>query len=160
VLHYDKLSPESRGGDRLLRRADFHLGYRLSFLEAVKPGVLLDGGGSGRGLRVLIFGTWEGAAGMLVPVEERTFRRLFALQGVMVNALPHPCALSPRAYRLFEPRATLLEGRKKGFLDGELLWRFVALDAVTQEDLAGAVGMSREAVFDLLLEIDSVASVV
>ena len=39
-------------------------------------------------------------------------------------------------------------------LDGELLWRYVSLDIGTQEDLASAIGTTRELLLDTLLEVD------
>ena len=38
VLQYDPADVESRGGNRLVRRADFHLGHRLGFLQHARPG--------------------------------------------------------------------------------------------------------------------------
>ncbi len=153
MLQYDPADPEARGGNRLVRRADFHLSHRLGFLLPTRPGPVARPGALARGLRLLLFGTVEGGAGALVPVEEKVFRRLYALQAVMVNALPHPGAFNPRGFRLVEARGFLQE-RKKAVLDGELLWRYCGLDLTTQEDLAGAVGSTREAILDTLLEVD------
>jgi hypothetical protein len=94
-----------------------------------------------------------------VPLQEKVFRRLYALQAVMVNALPHTCALNPRAFRLMEYRG-FLEDRKRMFLDGELLWRYVSLDVRTQEDLAEVVGITRDVVLDNLLEIEMLSNVI
>lgn len=80
----------------------------------------------------------------------------------MVNALPHACALNPKGYRLREAEGagSFVPERKKTFLDGELLWRYVSLDVRTQEDLAEAVGTDRDAVLDSLQEIDMLTWVV
>lgn len=153
VLQYDPLDPEARGGNRLVRRADFHLAHRMGFCLPTRPGPVARPGALARGLRLLVFGTVEGGAGALVPLEEKVFRRLSALQAVMVNALPHPGAFNPRGFRLVEARGFVQE-RKKAVLDGELLWRYCGLDVGVQEDLAGAVGTSREAILETLLEVD------
>lgn len=87
--------------------------------------------------------------------------RSLLFQAVMVNALPHPCALNPRGYRLREVEgSSFLADRKKTFLDGDLLWRYVGLDQKTQTELAEAVGTDRDAVLDSLQEIDMLTWVV
>jgi len=110
--------------------------------------------------RVLIFGTLEGGVGLFAPLEERMFRRLSALQAVMVNALPHDCALNPRLFRLIEQPSIAMEERKRNFLDGQLVWRYVSLDARLQEEMAAAIGTSRDVILDNLLEIDIMSAVI
>jgi cleavage and polyadenylation specificity factor subunit 1 len=153
LLQYDPADVESRGGNRLVRRADFHLSHRLSFLQHTRMAEVPRPGAYRAGVRVMVFGSVEGGVGALVPVEEKVYRRLYALQAVMVNALPHVGAFNPRGFRLVEARGWA-QGRKKGTLDGELLWRFAGLSVGKQEDLASAIGTSREMVLESLLEVD------
>ena len=47
--------------------------------------------------------------------------------------------------------------RKRNMLDGALLWRFVALDAPMQFEIAAAIGTKVETLLDNLLEIDMMA---
>ena len=162
MLQYDPSAIEARGGNKLLRRADIHLGYRVSFLAECRAQPVTRGrqSASVQQKRVLVFGTLEGGVGLFAPMEERMYRRLSALQAVMINALPHDCALNPRSFRLMEQPSTAVEERRKNFLDGQLLWRYVGLDARIQEELAGAIGTSRSVILDNLLEIDIMSAVI
>jgi len=153
LLQYDQADIESRGGNRLVRRADFHLSHKMSFVQHARPGGVARAGAVNQGVRLLVFGTVEGGVGALVPLEEKVYRRLYALQGVMVNALMHVCAFNPRGFRLVEARGWRA-GRRKGVVDGELLGRFPGLPVGQQEDLASAIGTSREMILDTLLEVD------
>lgn len=44
--------------------------------------------------------------------------------------------------------------RKRGLVDGSLLWKFMDLDSRTQDELCAAMGTSVDVVFENLLEID------
>mmetsp|Transcript_6135 Transcript_6135/g.9814 ORF Transcript_6135/g.9814 Transcript_6135/m.9814 type:complete len:159 (+) Transcript_6135:267-743(+) len=101
----------------------------------------------------LVFGTLDGGVGSFVPVDERVFRRLYALQGVMVNAIQHNAGLNPRAFRLFVPRG-FHSGRKKNVINGSLVWQFVSLDSRFQHRLASAIGTTVSMIFSNLLEIE------
>jgi len=93
----------------------------------------------------------DGAVTALIPVDERVFRRLFALQGVMTNALAHNASLHPDRNRL----ASL---RTRSILDGALLWRYVSLDATLRRDLARAIGSDTNVILNSLLAVDAAAS--
>ena len=41
----------------------------------------------------------DGAIGCLLPVPEKTYRRLMMLQVKLVNGLPHVAGLNPKAFR-------------------------------------------------------------
>ncbi len=58
----------------------------------------------------LLAGTLDGGLGAILPVDERVFRRLYALQGIMSNALGHNGAANPRYYR----RAGFVEAGRMG----------------------------------------------
>ena len=73
--------PDLSQGKTLNRAADFHLGTPASTIIPVKS------------KRALIrtashFGSLDGSAGVIVPTDERPFKRLYALQGILINALP------------------------------------------------------------------------
>jgi hypothetical protein len=44
--------------------------------------------------------------------------------------------------------------KKKGVLDGSLLWKYVGLDSTSQDELAGAMGVTTDIILENLLEID------
>jgi hypothetical protein len=49
----------------------------------------------------VLIGTMDGGLGMMLPVEERTYRRLALLQQIMSMGVPTPCALNPRYVRTY-----------------------------------------------------------
>jgi len=119
-------------------------------LEKQAPSV----GGQAPQLRTCVLaGTIDGGLGLFVPVDERTYRRLALLQQLMGMGVPTPCALNPRDYRLLKTSRFVAQ-RRKGVLDGALLWKFVSLDSALQDDLAAAMGVTTDAILENLLEID------
>lgn len=44
--------------------------------------------------------------------------------------------------------------RKKGLLDGSLLWKFTDLDMKTQDELCAAMGTTADLVCENLIELD------
>ncbi|KAL3662112.1 hypothetical protein V7S43_012913 [Phytophthora oleae] len=176
-LHVMQFAPqdiESRGGQRLLRVSDFHLGVQVSSMfrkrvdapGSVAPAV------NGRAAAppsfyVNVMGNSEGGVGALIPISERVFRRLFTLQNVMVNTLHQNCALNPREFRMLKTNAQRRCGRpdawskkkwKKSFLDAFVLFRFLQLDYVAQKELARCIGTTPEVVIHNLLEVQHATS--
>lgn len=43
--------------------------------------------------------TLDGGLGLLLPMQEKTYRRLLMLQNALSSALPHLAGLNPRAFR-------------------------------------------------------------
>ncbi|CAH0478085.1 unnamed protein product [Peronospora belbahrii] len=170
-LHVMQFAPqdiESRGGQRLLRVSDFHLGVQVSsmFRKRVDASSTVSAT-NGRvttppSCYVNIMGNSEGGVGALIPVSERVFRRLFTLQNVMINTLPQNCALNPREFRMLKTNGQRRCGRpdawskkkwKKSFLDAFVLFRFLLLDYVAQKELARCIGTTPEVVIHNLLEV-------
>lgn len=90
---------------------------------------------------------------MMIPVEERMYRRLALLQQIMRMGVPTPCALNPREYRLIKTTRFVAE-KKKGVLDGTLLWKYVSLESGLQDELAAAMGVTADTILENLLELD------
>ena len=105
----------------------------------------------------VLIGTIDGGLGMLIPVEERMYRRLALLQQIMSMGVPTSCALNPREYRQIKTTRFVVE-KKKGVLDGSLLWKFVSLEGGLQEELAAAMGVSTDTILENLLELDLMTS--
>lgn len=160
-LHVMQFAPhdvESRGGQRLLRTADFHLGVQVAAMLRKR----VDVAPSANNCYVNLLGSSEGSLAALVPVPERVFRRLFTLQNVMINTLPQNCALNPRDFRALKANSQRRAGRpdawtkhkwKKSFLDALVLFRFLHLDYVAQKELARCIGTTPEVVLHNLLEV-------
>jgi cleavage and polyadenylation specificity factor subunit 1 len=107
---------------------------------------------------VLLYGTLDGALGCLLPVPEKSFRRLFALQAAMSSSplVPRNAGLNPRAYRTTRYHLPLQRQRQRNVADGALLWSFTGLDGLAQRQLARLVGTTPETIFQDLLELDHI----
>ncbi len=81
-----------------------------------------------------------------------------APQVLMTNALEHTAGSNPRAASLQPLSGAYTRGAnlssRKALLDGQLLWRFVSLDRLTQCRLTRAIGTSVGIVLNNLAEID------
>jgi cleavage and polyadenylation specificity factor subunit 1 len=176
-FQYAPGDPAARGGNKLVCRADFHLGSQTtdisshfcrssllinsatptSTLAALKQQDTFFGKADDDQRLAVTFGTTDGGYGAVVPLSEPIYWRLTALQSVMVNALESDCALSHRAWRLY--RRTPRRGgcrnndRKKGVIDGDLVLQYADLSTADQEDLASAIGSTTAMILDNLLEL-------
>ncbi len=167
----------SRGGNKLVCRADCHLGQQTigftshfcksslivnsatvqSTLVALKQQDPFFGKLDDDQKFALQYGSTDGQMGCIIPVNENIYWRLAALQSVMSNALESDCALSHRAWR-FYCRSVRRGGcrsnvRKKGVIDGDLVAKYADLDFFQQENLASAIGSTSELILDNLLEL-------
>ncbi|KAJ0402397.1 hypothetical protein P43SY_004106 [Pythium insidiosum] len=177
-LHVMQFAPqdiESRGGQRLLRTSDFHLGVQITSMirkatSGSNPPPVSQASAnrkqpqdqSRHSQYVTLLGSSEGSVSAVMSVGERVFRRLFTLQNVMINTLPQNCALNPREFRMMKSNGGRRTGRpdawckqkwKKGFLDGHVLFRFLHLDYVAQKELARCIGTTPEVIIHNLLEV-------
>ncbi|GAX14519.1 cleavage and polyadenylation specificity factor subunit 1 [Fistulifera solaris] len=167
----------ARGGNKLVCRADCHIGHQttcfkshqcrssliihsatpISSRAALKQQDTFFGRADDDQRLAVHYGTTDGTMASIVPISEPLFWRLTALQSVMANALDADCALNPRGWRLY--RRTPRRGgcrsnyRKKSVIDGDLVMRFVDLPVAEQEDLAASIGSTVDLIFDNLLEI-------
>jgi hypothetical protein len=167
----------ARGGNRLVCRADYHLGTQTTsfashfcrsslMIHSATPTSTLAAlkqqdsyfGRSEEDQRLgAYFGTADGGMGAVVPLSEPVYWRLTALQSIVANALESDCALAPRAWRLYR-RSTRRGGcrsndRKKGVIDGDLVLQYADLSISKQEDIASAIGSTVDLILDNLLEL-------
>ena len=176
-LQYAPTDAASRGGNKLVCRADFHLGAQTTALQShwCRSSLLINSATPNSTLAALKqqdplfgridddqrfavhFGSSDGGFGSLVPLSEQTYWRLTALQSVMCNALDSNCALSIRAWRLFRRSARRggcrSSERMKGVIDGEHISKYANLSLMEQEDLASAIGSTVELIVDNILEL-------
>lgn len=88
---------------RLLRRADFHVGAHVNTFWRTP----CRGAGEGPSKKSVVwenkhitwFATLDGGIGLLLPMQEKTYRRLLMLQNALTTMLPHHAGLNPRAFR-------------------------------------------------------------
>lgn len=114
--------------------------------------------GKSNGLRsTTIIGTMDGSLGVLIPLDEKMYRRLLLLQQIMIMTIPMPLCLNPKDYRLFKTSKFRMF-KKKGVLDGNILWYYSSLDPIIQEELAAAVGVTAYLIKENLHEIEYVSN--
>ena len=93
------LDPQSLSGNRLIRKADVHVGHLLTKImrtRKVLPGESEDE----RATSFLGLTTSrDGHLGFITAINERVYRRLNILQGQLINNEDQPAALNPRSYR-------------------------------------------------------------
>lgn len=183
-FQYAPSEAAARGGNKLVCRADFHLGAQTSafrnhscrsslWVNSASPSSTLAAlqqqdpffGRSDDDQRLGVnFGTSDGGLGAIVPLSEPVYWRLAALQSVMANALESDCALSQRSWRLY--RRSYRRGgcrnadRKKGVIDGAACLRYADLPLYTQEDLASSIGSTVGLILDNLLELVCAAAII
>jgi hypothetical protein len=101
----------------------------------------------------LIFGTADGGVGVLLPIDERIHRRLAVLQQIMYTTQPMSCCLNPNEYRTIKISKHRNE-KKRGIIDGNLLWSFINLEESLQDELASAMGTTSDAIIENLEELE------
>lgn len=104
----------------------------------------------------LILGTADGGVGILLPIDERIYRRLALLQQIMYTTQPLVCSLNPIEYRSIKTSKQRIE-RKRGILDGNLLWTFINLEESLQDELAAAMGTTSDSIIENLEELDTLS---
>ncbi|XP_064466494.1 cleavage and polyadenylation specificity factor subunit 1-like [Ornithodoros turicata] len=158
---YQPESRESCGGQRLLRRGDFHVGSAITSMFRIKcrlgdlPKQDRRLAASIDGRQIVMFATLDGSLGYILPVPEKTYRRLLMLQNVLVTNIPHYAGLNPKGFRTCQSQRKLLGNPHKNILDGELIWKFMHLSFMERNELSKKIGTSVTQILDDLLEIES-----
>ncbi len=176
-LNYAPGDIASRGGNKLVCRADCHLGTQSTALSshACRSSLVINSATTQSTLVALKqqdplfgkldddkrfglhYGSVDSSFGTIIPVSEGIYWRLTALQSVMSNALESDCSLSHRSWRLYRrsPRRSGCRSndRKKGVVDGDLVMKYADLPLIEQENLASAIGSTVDLILDNLLEV-------
>ncbi|KAH0617350.1 hypothetical protein JD844_015408 [Phrynosoma platyrhinos] len=98
--------------------------------------------------------TLDGGIGLLLPMQEKTYRRLLMLQNALTTMLPHHAGLNPRAFRMLHMDRRILQNAVRNILDGELLNRYLYLSTMERSELAKKIGTTPDIILEDLLEID------
>jgi cleavage and polyadenylation specificity factor subunit 1 len=121
IFYYAPKMVESWKGQKLLSRAEFHVGAHVSKFLRLQM-LPTQGLASEKTNRfALVFGTLDGGIGCIAPVDELTFRRLQSLQRKLVDAIPHVCGLNPRSFRHFKSNGKAHRPGPDNIIDFELL---------------------------------------
>uniref|UniRef100_A0A8C9TK81 Cleavage and polyadenylation specificity factor subunit 1 n=1 Tax=Scleropages formosus TaxID=113540 RepID=A0A8C9TK81_SCLFO len=162
VYMYLPEAKESFGGMRLLRRADFNVGAHVNtFWRMPCRGAMETG--SKKTLtwdnkHITWFATLDGGIGLLLPMQEKTYRRLLMLQNALTTMLPHHAGLNPKAFRMLHTDRRTLQNPVRNILDGELLNKYLYLSTMERSELAKKIGTTSDIILDDLLEIDRVTA--
>lgn len=116
--------------------------------------------------------TLDGGVGLLLPMQEKTYRRLLMLQNALTTMLSHHAGLNPKAFRCMwdarRPPLALsgglvsdfpicafrmlhcdrrsLQNPVKNILDGELLNKYLYLSMMERSELAKKIGTTQDIV--------------
>eukprot|EP00850_Spirogloea_muscicola_P006264 SM000029S10559 [mRNA] locus=s29:956734:964291:+ [translate_table: standard] len=142
ILVYAPKSLQSWKGQKLLTRAEFHVGaHTTRFLRIQCPSTSQSTTHAAR--YALLFGTLDGGVAVLAPMDELAFRRLQALQRVLVDAVPHTAGLNPQAFREYRTGGEAHSPGPDNIVDCDLLFQYDMLDFQDQLRLATQIGSSR-----------------
>lgn len=151
IFSYAPKSMESWKGQKLLSRAEFHLGAHVNKFHRLQ---MLPTPGSARSNRyAVLFGTLDGAIDYLAPVDELTFRRLQALQRKLVDCVSHVAGVNPRAFRRFRCDGKAHRPGPDNIVDCELLSHYDMLPLDEQLEIARQIGTTRAHVLSNLRDL-------
>lgn len=167
VFLYQPDDPESIGGTRLVRQGDIFIGSHIQsfFRIRCKPSVPTDSSAYiTRGMtinekrHVTFYATLDGSIGFILPLAEKTYRRLQTLQSKLVQCIPHTAGLNPKSYRLVNMPNRWQRQPQKNFVDGDLLWRYTQLSIKERSELAKQIGTSGAQIMEDLMDIELVTN--
>eukprot|EP00007_Cunea_sp_BSH-02190019_P003264 CAMPEP_0174241462 /NCGR_PEP_ID=MMETSP0417-20130205/23505_1 /TAXON_ID=242541 /ORGANISM="Mayorella sp, Strain BSH-02190019" /LENGTH=1875 /DNA_ID=CAMNT_0015320703 /DNA_START=121 /DNA_END=5746 /DNA_ORIENTATION=+ len=153
MLVFDPKAMASRGGRRLLPVADFHLGFQTSASMRLRTRTRQ----KGYPVHASLFGSTDGAVASLIPLDERSYRRLAMLNYKLITSIPHAAGLNPQAYRMFKRPYNVLRECHGNVLDGRLLQNFIQLDARRRRELSAQIGLKVEDVLETIRKFDLTA---
>ncbi|KAK9754601.1 Mono-functional DNA-alkylating methyl methanesulfonate N-term [Popillia japonica] len=168
---YQPEARESFGGQRLLKKADFHIGQSINtfFRLRCKLGHLGDDkrlmSGSDK-RHITMFATLDGGLGYIMPIPEKTYRRLLMLQNVLVLQGSHTAGLNPKAFRTHKtwrkqsggPCRSVIDGPCRSVIDGELVWKFLQLPINEKVEVSKKIGTKIEELISDLSCIDKLTA--
>ncbi|KAF7726104.1 Cleavage and polyadenylation specificity factor subunit 1 [Apophysomyces ossiformis] len=137
IYQYAPFNLQSFGGQKLMRRGDFHVGAQVRTM--VRLPQIFRGEYSRR--HFCLCGSFSGSICVVSPIPEKTFKRLNTLYGQLVNGLQHVAGLNPRAFRLIKgPKQRMSSNRTKAVLDGDLIFEFAGLAVNQQREMTKQIG--------------------
>ncbi|GAB0099522.1 Cleavage and polyadenylation specificity factor subunit 1 [Sergentomyia squamirostris] len=163
-------SRESFGGQRLLRKADYHVGQRINSMfriqchmhehlqqrpEQVERRLFSNYDHK----HVTFYATLDGGLGFCLPLPEKTYRRLFMLQNLLMVHSAHLCGLNPKVYRTIKSTKRMQSNPARCVVDGDLIWSFMQLPMNEKIELAKKFGTRIDEIYSDLAEIQAVTSV-
>ena len=163
VFMYSPESREAMGGHRLMRKADIHIGQHINWMWRVKaklsdPTTAQRLVAANEKKHVTWYATLDGSLGHLLPVAEKTYRRLLMLMNVMTTNLPHTAGLNPKGFRTLRQKWKDLRNPSRGVVDGDLVFKYSNLSVPLKAELARKIGTTTEEIMEDLAELDRSAA--
>ncbi|KAF7493374.1 Cleavage and polyadenylation specificity factor subunit 1 [Sarcoptes scabiei] len=157
IYGYQPDNSESLGGTRLLRRADFHLGSCVNSFFRIRcriPFKFIDDRLKQiyKKRHITMFATLDGSIGYLLPITEKTYRRLLMLQNLLTTNIQHIAGINPKAFRCIKHYQNELMNPSKNILDGDLLFKFLNLSLSEKMEIAKKIGTTIKQIYDDLQE--------
>ncbi|XP_046618438.1 cleavage and polyadenylation specificity factor subunit 1 [Neodiprion virginianus] len=159
LFMYQPESRESLGGQKLIRKADFHLGQKVNTFFRIR--CKLDNPGNDRKhfsgadrRHITMYATLDGSLGYVLPVPEKTYRRLLMLQNVLVSHISHTAGLNPKAYRTYKSYVRMQGNPARGIIDGDLVWKYLFLPNNEKVDVAKKIGTRVQEIIEDITDID------
>lgn len=160
IFYYAPKMSESWKGQKLLSRAEFHVGahvtkfLRLQMLPTSSDRANAAAPVSDKTNRfALLFGTLDGSIGCVAPLDELTFRRLQSLQKRLVDAVPHVAGLNPKSFRKFHSKGKAHRPGPDSIVDCELLSDYEMLHLEQQLEIANQIGTTRSQILTNLNDL-------
>ena len=128
-----KADPKSVAGQRLIRRAAFHVGHEITSLTLLPS--------SQPDKHIVLTTTRSGGLGVLGTMPENLYRRLNILQNQIVVSEEQKAGLNPKAFR--HVRGSEREGEVlRGVLDAGVLRCWMGVTASRRMEMATKAGLS------------------
>ncbi|RWS15284.1 cleavage and polyadenylation specificity factor subunit 1-like protein [Dinothrombium tinctorium] len=150
IYAYQPEMKESFGGTRLIRKADFHLGLHVNSFFRIRckvPSKYIEDKRVRQTIekkQATMYASLDGTLGYILPISEKTYRRLLMLQNVMTTQVQHIAGLNPKAARLCKISKKLLLNPCKNILDGDLLFRYFTMSMNEKSEMAKKIGTTSE----------------
>lgn len=162
VYMYQPESRESLGGQKLLRKADYHLGQTINTMFRVQC--------HQRGLHqrlpfiyenkhMVFYGTLDGAIGYFLPLPEKVYRRFLMLQNVLLSYQEHLCGLNPKDFRTIKASRKMSLNPNRCIIDGDLIWSYKLMSTAEKSEVAKKIGTRTEEILSDLLQIERISAV-
>lgn len=159
IFNYAPKMSESWKGQKLLSRAEFHVGshvtkfLRLQMLPLSSDRTSTIPASDKTNRFALLFGNLDGGVGCIAPLDELTFRRLQSLQRKLVDAVPHVAGLNPKSFRQFRANGKAHRPGPDSIVDCELLCHYDMLPLEEQLELAHQIGTTRSQIVSNLIDL-------
>ncbi|XP_075169737.1 cleavage and polyadenylation specificity factor subunit 1 [Haematobia irritans] len=162
VYMYQPEVRESIGGQKLLRKGDYHLGQTVNTMFRVQchqRGHIQKQPFMYENKHFAVFGTLDGGLGYTLPLPEKVYRRFLMLQNVLLSYQEHLCGLNPKEFRTIKMAKKLSINPSRCIIDGDLIWSFANMTVAERNEVAKKIGTKTEDILNDLLEIERLTAV-